>query len=107
MAIIEKKIKIQFAVVSKAAIADNEIVAAVSGKKIRVLSYTLNAAGGANTCTWKSATTALSGAMDIGDNVSVSADCGAGLMETAAGEALNLALTAATLVAGHITYILV
>lgn len=107
MAIIDKKIGIGFKVVSKNTAADNELVAAVVGKKIRVLSYSLNAAGGANTVTWKSASTALSGAMDIGDNVYVAAEANRGLFETAAGEALNLTLSAATLVAGHISYVLV
>lgn len=105
MAIIDKKITPKFAVVSVNAIADNQIVAAVTDKKIRVLSYVLNAAGGANTCTWKKATTAISGAMDIGNDVTVQHENDRGVFETGAGQALNLAITAATLVAGHITYI--
>ncbi len=85
----------------------NVVVAANATKKIRVLSYTLNAAGGANTVTWETATTALAGAMDIVDNASLHASCVHGLMETVANEALNLSMTAATLVAGHVTYVLI
>lgn len=96
---------VKYAVVSEASIADNEVVAAVATKKIRVLSYVLNAAGGLNTATWKTAATALSGAMDLADNSSLSASAQFGLFETVAGEALNLALTAATLVAGHVSYV--
>ncbi len=96
---------VKFAAVSVSAITDNEVVAAVTGKKIRVLSYVLNGAGGLNTATWKTAATALAGAMDIADNTSFSANSTVGLFETVAAEALNLALTAATLVAGHITYV--
>ena len=96
-----------FASYSNASAADNEVVAADATKKIRVLSYTINAAGGANTVTWKSATTALSGAMDIVDNASLHAACVHGLFETVANEALNLAQSAATLGAGHVTYVLI
>ena len=96
-----------FASFSNASAADNEVVAANATKKIRVLSYTINAAGGAQTITWKTATTALSGAMDVVDNGTIHAACLHGLMETVANEALNLANSAATLTAGHITYVLI
>jgi hypothetical protein len=52
------------AVISQATAADYTIVAAVSGAKIRVKHYTVASAGTA-TITWKSATTALSGAMSL------------------------------------------
>jgi hypothetical protein len=107
MAIVDKKIVPQYALISESTAATNDLVAAVTGKKIRVLSYVLNAAGGANTITFKSASTAISGAMDVGDNVSLVADCASGLFETAKGEALNLTQSGATLVAGHLTYVLV
>ncbi len=96
-----------FASYSDSDIADNVVVAADATHKIRVLSYTLNAAGGAQTVTWKTAATALSGAMDIVDNSFIHASCFHGLFETVANEALNLAQTAATLTAGHITYVLI
>lgn len=105
---LNKEFKPRFAVISENTIADNELVAAVSGKKIRVLHYIVNAAGGANTITFKSASTAISGAIDVGDNVTISAQCEPyGVLETAAGEALNMGQSAATLVAGHLVYVLV
>ena len=85
----------------------NVVVAADATRKIRVLSYSLNAAGGLNTITWETAATALSGAMDILDNTFIHASCVHGLMETVANEALNISMTAATLVAGHVTYVLI
>ena len=95
------------AVVAENAIADNEVVAAVAGKQIKVLSIVLIASGGANTCTWKSATNALSGAMDFAADGGYSLGNGeTPVLVTNNGEALNLALTAATLVAGHVSYVL-
>ncbi|KKK54395.1 hypothetical protein LCGC14_3085180 [marine sediment metagenome] len=98
--------EVLFASFSNATQADNEVVAADGTKKIRVLSYTINAAGGAQTITWKSATTALSGAMDLADNGFIHASCIHGLFATVANQALNLANSAATLTTGHITYVL-
>ena len=97
---------VKFASFSDATNDRNEVVAAVSGQKIRVLGYSLNAAGGANTVTWETATTALSGAMDLANNATIEIDSDYGLLETVAGEALNISMTAATLVVGHVTYVL-
>ena len=85
----------------------NEAIAAVAGKKIRVLSYLLNAAGGENDVTFESGAVALTGAMEVANNASVHASFNGGVFETTAGVALNITQSAATLVAGHITYILV
>jgi len=98
---------VKFASFSDATGDRNVVVAAVSGKKIRVLGYSLNAAGGANTVTWESATTALSGAMDMADQATIEIDSDYGLLETVAGAALNLSMSDATLVAGHVTYVLI
>lgn len=88
----------------------NEVVAAVSGKRIAVLNYTAVGAGAVN-ATWKSGTTALSGAIPIaaaGEGVSPSAGGNAidplYLFVTNPGEALNLVLDAAVAVGGHLTY---
>ncbi len=99
--------KLQFASFSDSTDDRNVVVAAVTGKKIRVMSYSINAAGGVNTVTWESATTALSGAMDMLDQATIEVDSPHGLLETVAGAALNLSMTGATLVAGHVSYILV
>jgi hypothetical protein len=94
------------ATASPASIADNAIVAAVTGLKIRVLAAYVHASGGANTLTWKSAATSLSGAIDLGNDLGIPWNYNpVGWYETVAGEALNLALTAATAVAVTVVYI--
>jgi len=103
----------KFASISESAAGDATVVAAVAGKRIRVTNYTLNAAGGVATVIWKSGSTVLSGAMDMADNgnLIVSASGGGaapmGIIETAKGEALVLNKTGITLLAGHISYLLV
>jgi hypothetical protein len=94
-----------FAVISENTAADHEIVAAVAGKKIKVTSYTLIGAG-AVSVTWKSAAAALSGAMPLAANSQLTAHASGqrGVLETVAGEALNLTLSGGVLVAGHLTY---
>lgn len=97
---------LNFVVVSPTAIADNAIVAAVAGKRIYVVSFMLSASGGANNATWKTAATAISPVLVLGANGFVS---GTGrrdtpLFATAPGEALNLALTAATVVGTQVAY---
>lgn len=86
--------------------AANELVAAVATTKFRVLSVHLHATGGANTATFKSATTAISGAWDILSDTSLLLPYNPeGWFETVAGEALNLTLSAATAVAVTMTYV--
>lgn len=100
--------EVQYAAVSAAAASDNALVAAVTGKRIRVHSIVLVATGGANTATLRSAANAISGAMDLGsDGQLVLNHNPAGWCQTAAGEALNLLLSAATAVAGLLTYSLI
>lgn len=102
--------------INASASGDNTIVLAVTGRAIRVLSYTFVAAG-AVSATWKDGTggAAESGAMPLAAQTVVSATCQAmskyelpiGLFEVTAGNALVLNLSAAVLVAGHVSYILV
>ncbi len=103
----QRQADVKFAAYSETTGARNEQVAAVTGKKIRVLSWTLNASAAENTATWESATTALSGAIEIANNAVVGASYAGGLFETVAGEALNVTQGAASLMSGHITYVLV
>ena len=86
---------------------DNEVVAASSGKVIRVLAYTIVSAGTV-TAKWRSATTDISGPMPLVASSGVSPSplqrydqC---LMQTSAGQALNLNLSGAIAVGGHLTY---
>ena len=97
----------QYAAIAAAGAGDNTLVAAVTAKKIRVLSAVLVASGGANTVRFESdaAGTALSGLMDLAaDGQLVLQLNGFGWLETVAGELLNLELSAATLVAGVLVY---
>ncbi len=82
------------------------IVAAVTGKKIRVIAMHFVATG-AVTVTWKSATTTICAAQSYAANGVVDvnwAPCGH-LFETVAGEALNIVLGGAVQVSGVINYI--
>lgn len=80
-----------------------EIVAAQAGTRIIVMNYTVTVASTV-TLTWKSASTALSGAMTV--TVGLSPLASESLMATASGEALNLTLGSAVQVSGHLTYCL-
>lgn len=98
-----------YAVISGATSGDNSVIAAVAGKKIRVLSFFLvsvtavavrfeSAAGG----------TALTGVMSMGATGVLSVPFSpAGHFETVAGEALNMELGGAVQVSGAIVYQLV
>ena len=99
----------QYAVVAASA-SDNTLVAAVTSKKIRVIAAVFVASGGANSLRLESDTggTALTGVMDVGDNLQLVLPYNpAGWCETAAGKLLNLELGAATSVAGLLTYVTV
>lgn len=85
---------------------NNEIVAAVAGKKIKVYAIVLVVSDAVN-CKWCSATTDLTGAMNFssqGEGYSHAVQPPAFLLETAAGEALNLNLSAAVAVDGYVAY---
>ena len=100
----------QYAVIDDALSPDNTLVAAVSGKKIRVLGFFLVAAG-AVTARFESDTggTALTGQMTLGagDPFVSTGFCPLGWFETLAGELLNLELSATNSVDGALTYTLV
>ena len=97
----------QFALFTDADAASNEVIAAVAGKQIRILSYTINAANGENDVTFQSASTALSGAFEMANNATIHATNEGGLFETAAGEAFNVLMSAATLMVGHFTFVVI
>lgn len=100
----------QHAVIDHAASGNNTAVAAVAGKRIRVLGFFLVAAGSVNARFESDADgTALTGQMTLtaGDPVVASGFNPLGWFETAAGELLNLELSAAVSVDGAITYVLV
>lgn len=100
-----------YAVISTATSGDNTIVAAATnGRKIRVQEY-LVVPSAAVTLTWKSGSTAISGAMDLAAKAPLEASTFGqtgtgvdGVLQTAGGEALVLNLGGAVQVSGHIKY---
>ncbi len=96
----------KFAAIAASSSGDNEIVALVSAKKIRVLSGWWMAAGTVN-AKWQSSTAGdKTGLSYLLANVGVVLPFNpAGWFETASGEALQLNLSAAIAVGGCITYI--
>jgi hypothetical protein len=95
------------AAIAASSSGDNEIVAAIAGKRIAVYGYMLVAAG-AVTARWESGAggTALSGQMSFGANGGAVAplSCDKAWMITGVGQSLNLELGGAVSVAGHVTY---
>ena len=97
---------VQKAVISVGADATAAVVAATTGKRIYVISYVMLSTA-AGTLTWKSNTTAISGAFPVAANGGVGASHNPhGNFWTEAGEALNLTTATATAY-GHLTYCLV
>lgn len=99
--------------ISCSSLGSNPLVAAPSDatKKIRVLGYVIVSAGTVNATFRSGLTTNKSGAFPLTAQAGVAASMIAtgntGWIETDVGEALNLYLSAAILVAGHLTYELV
>lgn len=96
----------KWAVIDHAATPDNTIVAAVAGKRIRVLSLFFVAAA-AVTVRFESAAggTALTGQMQLGANgILVLPFNPGGWFETVAGELLNMELSGAISVDGTLQY---
>lgn len=97
----------QFAVINVSSSGDTTIVALVSSKVIRVLSYVLVADGAvAAKFTSGAAGTALTGAMSLAANGGVAAPFNpVGHFQTGSGVALVLNLGAAVGARGHLTYV--
>lgn len=97
----------KYAVIDDATSGDNELVAAVANKKIRVISLMLMAAGTVNG-RFESSTAGnfLSGEINLVANVGFALGANEfGWFETVSGESLNLQLSAAISVDGFLTYI--
>lgn len=92
------------AVVAVSSANTNEIVAAQPGRKIQMLGYVLMAASAVNV-KWQSASTDKTGLLYPAANGGAVAPIAPGhhfWFETAAGEALNLHLSGAVAVGGHV-----
>ena len=99
------------AAINAASSGDNEIVAAVSGKKIKVLSMLLVATEAVNATVYsgpQATGAALTGAIGLGDNggfvLNAPTNEWMHWMETTAGAKLNLYLSAAKQVSGTVLY---
>lgn len=99
--------ELKFAAISATASGDTVVVAADTNRKIKVVSYVLVAAA-AVSVKFKNGSTDVTGAMPLGVNGGVAAtgQPSSHLLETAANTALNINLSGATTVAGHISYFL-
>lgn len=94
--------------INKATAATHELVAAVAGYKIKIVNLFIVSANDV-AVTFKSATTALTGAMTVAKESNLSLQSGYPnyhLLETAAGEAFNMTLGGAVQVSGALAYIL-
>jgi hypothetical protein len=99
--------EIKYAAISGATSGNNTLVAAVTGKKIRVLSYVINSVS-AVTVRFEDGAggTALSGVMSLpSTNTIVANHNPLGWFETTAATLLNMELGAALQVSGHLSYI--
>jgi len=95
----------KFASISVSSSGDNSIVAAVTSKKIRVLSYVI-VADAAVAAKFRNGTTDVMGAASLSANGGIAAPFNpAGHFETAATTVLNLNLASAVGVRGHLTYV--
>lgn len=97
----------KFAVISASSSGNNTIVAAVTSKKIRVLGYVLVANGAVNVKFQSAAGgTDKTGLLYLAANGGVASNFSpVGLFETVAGELLNLNLSGAVAVGGHLVYV--
>lgn len=99
----------QFALISGVTDGDNTVVAAVTGKRVRVIGLHMVSAGD-QTAVFQSAAggTALTGVMTMIKGVPFTAYNPLGLFEQdVADELLNLALTESVQVSGFVTYLLI
>lgn len=97
------------AAISASSSGANEIVAAQAGRKIRVLGYVMMAASAVNV-KWQSDSTDKTGLLYPAANGGAVAPLAPDhkyWFETVAGEPLNLNLSGAVAVGGHVTYLLV
>jgi hypothetical protein len=94
----------KFAPIDVSSSGNNEVVAAVTGKKIRVLRWGLTS-NGTVSAKWRSGSTDLTGPRPLIQYASAGGSfCPLGLFETASGEALNLNLSGTVAVGGEILY---
>lgn len=95
---------LQFAPINVGVSGVTQIVAAPASGQIKVVSYVI-VGGGAVSVTFQSGATALTGAMSLTAGGGVSANgAGSPLLQAAAATVLNINLSAAVQVSGHLAY---
>lgn len=103
----------KFAIINHNVSGDNTLIAAIPGKRIKVLQYTAGCDQNADIY-FKSGNTRITGPIFFAASTSISSSYGAGtpaglvpLFETAPGEALVMNINGAKTIGGHITYIVI
>ena len=97
----------KFSVINATASGQNEVVAAVTGKRIRVVSYALTVSAAAIVQFRDGATTVIAGGFDLAANggISFAGLPAAPAFQTSSGVALNINLSATVNARGHLCYI--
>jgi hypothetical protein len=96
----------KFAVIAASASGDNTLVSAVGGKKLRVLNYVLMSNGTVNAKFQSSTAGDITGLLYLVANTGASSSFNpVGHFETVSGEALELNLSGAIAVGGHLSYV--
>ncbi len=104
---IEQYVAVAYAFLNPATSGDNSLVAAVSGRRIRLLSYVIsNQVGTANSVKFRSAANEKSSLKVLTGNQVIAYNGGvfAPILETNIGEALQINLSAATGIGCDIAY---
>lgn len=95
----------KFAAITASASGDTSIVSAVTGKKIRVMRWSVSSSGTVN-IKWRNGTTDITGLYYMVANATVGGGyCPVGHFETSSNSALQVNLSGATAVGGVLTYI--
>lgn len=97
----------QFVPVSVSASGNTQLIAGVTGAKIRVTSFILVAAAAVTAKFVSGASPDLTGAMSLAIGKPIGDNSHVGLFETAVGAALTITLGGAVQVSGHLGYVLV
>lgn len=104
MIAMDQTLDIKDAPIAVSTSGSQQIVAAVSGKRIALLAYTLIANGTVNV-KWQKDSTDMTGLLYLIANVGASpAYCPVGMIKTGPSQALNLNLSDSVAVGGHVTY---
>lgn len=94
----------KYALISTSSPNNTQVVAAVSGKRIRVVAYAVVASGTVNVQFRSGDNTNLTGSMRLVEAGGIAHAFDGGLFQTAVGEALHINLSAPVAVGGYVVY---